>query len=78
MRNEDDPSIASARAFVTPGTRSLRRVAESLNGMKRSPRLARLLKALSAPSAVWLHLDVDVLDPSVMPVLFPVPRRVDT
>jgi arginase len=29
------------------------------------------LEALSPRPALWLHLDVDVLDPSVMPVLFP-------
>jgi arginase len=31
------------------------------------------LDALSGRPAVWLLLDVDVLDPSVMPVLFPEP-----
>jgi arginase len=31
------------------------------------------LDVLSGRPAVWLHLDVDVLDPSVMPVLFPEP-----
>jgi arginase len=35
------------------------------------------LEHLSHPKDLWFHLDVDVLDPEIMPVCFPEPRGLD-
>jgi arginase family enzyme len=59
---------------MSPGARST--AIPRLDGLEVRRRGAEAaarwcLEALSRRPAVWLHLDVDVLDPSVMPVLFP-------
>jgi arginase len=74
------PPLLEPRDIVVCGYREPDRIEETaiprLEGSevrRRGPRAAArwCLETLSARAAVWLHLDVDVLDPSFMPVLFP-------
>jgi arginase len=74
------PPLLEHRDIVVCGYREPDRIEETaiprLDGRAvraRGPAAAArwCLEALSPRPALWLHLDVDVLDPSVMPVLFP-------